>query len=461
MRVDPAPIRPRSILPRLACALLLLGAGMTPASPQEPPAEPPPDTGAPPADDITLLLTGRTRPLIRLAFPAVSEGEGLSRTAAEAAEELEQTLRADLEFSRYFEIQGPWAFGVLELTGEREADFEQYRSLDNEYLLDVDVSRREDRFVVEARLFDLRDHAAVVAKRYRGTAAVARRIAHTLADEIVLSLTGRRGVALTSLAYTSARNGTKEIYLMDYDGANPRPVTGHRSTSLSSSWTPDGSGIAYVSFWSGQPSIYFAALPSGEKSSLVTEGQFNISPSFSPDGEHLAFTRALDGNSEIYVFDRDDGNTRRLTYSAAIDTNPAWSPTGNAIVFTSSRAGNPHLYLMDTEGANLRRLTFDGTYNDGASWSPDGELVAYASRRGGVFQIAVTNVVTLETRLLTSGPGNKEDPTFSPDGRHLAFASDMRGGKQIFVVDVDGRNLERLTSEGRNESPAWSPVSAE
>lgn len=450
--------RRHPVLPAVALFLLPF-VGIAFAAAQAPPAEEPVPQ-PPPEGDVTLVLEGGAMRALRLAFPAVRGGGTLAGEMAAAAREVEEVLRYDLEFSRYFETQGPGGFEVLELTGDRSHDFEQYRSLGNEVLLLGDVGREGERLVFEGRLYDLASGNAVVAKRYRGGPEVARRMGHTFADEVVRALTGRPGLALTGLAFTSDRTGEKEIYLMDYDGADVRPVTGHKSTSMSSAWSPDGSGIAYVSFFSGAPAIYFAALPSGSKSPLVTEGGFNISPSFSPDGHRVAFTRALSGNSEIFVADRGGGNPRRLTFTGAIDTNAAWSPKGNLLAFTSSRAGNPHIYLMDTDGANLRRLTFEGDYNDGASWTPEGDQIAYATRRQGVFQIAVTNVVTLETRLLTSGPGSKEDPTFSPDGRHLAFVSNQTGAKQIYVIDIDGRNLRRLTSQGRNESPAWSPLPA-
>lgn len=438
------------LLALLSCFVLAFGFG-TPASAQGPQTPQPPDS------DVTLVLEGDARPLIRLAIPDLELAGGMSGAVRSGVQEMDETLRNDLAASGYFEIQGAWAFDVLELTGERERDFEQYRSLGNEYLLQMNADDENGLMVLEGRLFHLAGGATILAKRYRAKPSVARRMAHTFADEIIRNLTGRSSVALTSIAFTSDRTGYKEIFLMDYDGANLRRLTGHKSTSMSAAWKPDRSGVAYVSFWSGQPSIYFAALPSGNKSPLVTEGLFNISPGFSPDGRRLVFTRALDGNSEIFTSDASGGNVNRLTFTGAIDTNAAWSPKGNAVSFTSSRAGNPHIYLMDPDGANVRRLTFEGEYNDGATWHPDGTLIAYASRRRGVFQIAVTNVATLETQVLTTGPGDKEDPTFSPDGRHLAFVTKRDGRKQIFVVDVDGENLRQLTRDGNNESPAWSP----
>jgi len=208
----------------------------------------------------------------------------------------------------------------------------------------------------------------VVGKLYRGTLDLARRIAHTFSDEIVLYLTGKRGIALTSIAFYSDRQGdaTEELYLMDYDGYDQRRVTGHRSLSMSPSWAPGASALAYVSFFAGNgPAIYLADLASGKKTPVVTDGTFNVSPSVSPDGSQIAFARATNNaNIEIYVARRDGSGLRRLTTSSGIDTNPAWSPNGQDIAFTSSRSGSPQLYVMDREGANVRRVTFQGEYND-------------------------------------------------------------------------------------------------
>ena len=434
---------------------------------QQPAANPSPTNAQPPAEGETLpdqadderfelLLEGNQRPRIRLAFPEM-EGVGeYGGAAGRASQLLDQTLRGDLEETRLFEIHGPWAFDVLELTGDRAADFEQYRSLGDEIVLLGKVQPNRDRVVFEGRLYDLKGGQAILAKRYSGPLESARRIAHTFADDIVEFLVGRRGIAQTRIAFTSTRSGNKEVYVMDYDGANQRPVTAHRSTSMTPAWHPSGSYLAYTSFVGGPPGIYRAELATGRKSPLLEGENQNISPSYSPDGSRIVFSRALGANSEIFVADADGSNVRRLTHSQAIDTNPAWSPTGSEIAFTSSRAGNPHIFLMDAEGSNVRRLTFQGNYNDGASWNAEGDRIAYASRRRGGFDIAVTDVVTLETRLLTRGPGSHEEPTFSPDGRRIAFSSNRSGSKQIWMMDADGSNLRALTGEGENQSPSWS-----
>jgi len=445
---------------KLRVALLLLSTlGFCTASAQNPPAE---TTAPPPAapQGITVVLDRSNQaPVVGLAFPATPGLSALPGTAANAGRELEQTLRRDLERSGIFDILGPDQLSVLALTGDLERDTDQYRSLGASMLLKNEIKLEGDRLVLEGRLIDLASRQTIVGKRYRGTFDLARRMAHTFADEIVLFLTSKRGIALTSVAFYSDRDGFKEVYLMDYDGFDQRRLTAHKSISMSPSWSGQGDAIAYVSFFAERgPALYLADVASGRKSPLVTDGSLNASPSFSPDGRQIAFARAIGANIEVFVCNRDGSGVRRLTNSGGIDTNPAWSPSGREIAFTSSRSGTPQIYVMDAEGSNLRRVTFEGEYNDGANWSPDGTRLAYATRsERNRFDIALLDLVSLAARRLTTGSGSNESPSFSPDGKRIAFTSTRAGGTQIFVLDArDGGSVEQLTSQGSNWAPDWS-----
>jgi TolB protein len=453
MEPIPMPLKRLSLIAAvLLCAQAAHLAGQAPVP--QPPADPPRAPGDADQQEITLVLESGERPLLRLAFPEMGGVAALSGGAGEAGATLADTLLADLEETRIFSIQDAGELAEAGVTGQA-VGFEIFQSLGNEILLRSELKVEVDRLAFEGRIFDVKSGDQIMGKRYTGTFDLARRIAHSFADEVVRYFTNRPGIALTSLAFYSDRDGFKELYLMDYDGWNQRRVTGHRSTSLSPAWSPAGDAIAYVSYFEGTPAIYLLELASGSKTPVVTDGSFNASPDFSPDGTRIAFTRSVEGNSEIFVADLGGGNLRRLTHSPGIDTNPAWSPTGREIAFTSSRSGEPHVYVMDAEGANVRRLTFEGDYNDGAAWHPDGDRIAFASRRGGRFQIAVTELVTLETRVATAG-GNAERPSFSPDGRKITFTSDHSGQPQIYVIDADGTHQRQLTRDGANWAAAWS-----
>ena len=457
-------------MPRVRFALhfLLLAATASGAlfgRPQEAPPSPiapPPPPGSSAAGGTTITLRmpdGSARSQIVLAMPAMSNLASLQGTAGNGARTLEQTLRKDLEKSGVFRVQGADELAVLSLDGSLEHDADQYRSLGAEMLLQNALKLEGERLVLEGRLIDLASRQPIVGKRYRGTFDLARRIAHTFADEIVLYLTGKRGVALTSIAFSSDRDGEKEIYLMDYDGFDQRRISGHRSISLSPAWSPSGDAVAYVSYFGGSgPAIYLADITTGKKAPVVTSGSLNTSPTFSPDGRRIVFSRGMGANVEIFSCRRDGSELKRLTTSPNIDANPSWSPSGTEIAFTSSRSGSPQIYIMDVEGTNQRRVTFEGEYNDGAAWSPDGTRLAYATRiQQNRFDIALLDLVSLSAQRITDGPGSNETPTFSPDGRRVAFSSTRAGKSAIFVMEARyGAEAEQLTFDGSNLAPDWS-----
>src|SRR5206468_382942 len=107
--------------------------------------------------------------------------------------------------------------------------------------------------VISAWLYDVRSPSsqAVVGKVYRGapTDAQVRKFAHQFADEIISRLSGGLpGVASTQIAFVSSRTGTKEIWVMDYDGSNQRQLTTLKSISLTPRWSPDASRVAFTCF---------------------------------------------------------------------------------------------------------------------------------------------------------------------------------------------------------------------
>ncbi len=462
-------IPPASAHRLLVLFLLLFALAGLPAAVQaQPPAQEQeviaPD--APQASEIVLELDGRSHPRLRLALPAATRSAGAAPPAREAMDEFERTLRADLEFTGVFRIHGPEVFSVLTLTGEREHDFVQYASLDNEVVIVVQLTQEGDRIVVEGRGFDLPQGRYLFGKRYQGTYDLSRRMAHIFSDEILAFLTSLRGVARTQISFSSDRDGdrNKEIYMMDYDGANQRRVTAHESLTLAPTWSPTNDVLAYISYFEGGPSIYAADIQTGRKSSILVDHPSVFSPTFSPDGQDLAFTQSVDGNMEIFRCTRSPTTNQcskpiRLTHSGGIDTNPAWSPNGREIAFTSSRGGDPQIYVMDAEGTNARRLSFDGKYNEGASWHPKGTKITFSHRdeSGKRFDIAILDLTTLEMKIITDGlTGSHEAPSFSPDGRFVAFESTRVGGRQIFIMPTAGGEIRQITSRGNNFGPAWS-----
>src|SRR5439155_142355 len=112
---------------------------------------------------------------------------------------------------------------------------------------------RGERSEVEMRLYDLTtpEHRLIATKKFELPAAQMRRLAHKVADEIVLQFTGEPGIADTKIAYVSGPTGAKEIVMADYDGVGGTPVTRNGSINLSPVWSPDARSLAFTSFKGG------------------------------------------------------------------------------------------------------------------------------------------------------------------------------------------------------------------
>ena len=105
---------------------------------------------------------------------------------------------------------------------------------------------------VQGWLYDVKNVTSpqVLGKQYQdaATSDAARITAHKFADEIIFRLGGGiAGIAESKIYFVSSRSGHKEIWAMDYDGANQHAVTHLGSISLSPRVSPDGSRIAFSS----------------------------------------------------------------------------------------------------------------------------------------------------------------------------------------------------------------------
>jgi TolB protein len=279
--------------------------------------------------------------------------------------------------------------------------------------------------------------AAVLQKIYRGAAtdADARKLAHQFADDIIARLSGGLpGIASTRIAFVSNRSNNKEIWAMDYDGANQRQLTTLHSISLTPRWSPDATRIAftcfapYRGFTSAQICLY-----STDSNRMISFPRFrgtNTSPAWSPDGARIAFMSSSQGDPGIFVADADGGHIQRLSLTRGVSTSPVWNPkTGQQIIFVSDRGGEPVLYQMNSDGSNVEKIAMpDMGYVVDPAWSPNGQLIAFAWRRpSGNFDIYIMDIVNRQLVELTRDAGRNERPSWAPDGRHLVFESTRTG----------------------------------
>ncbi|MGD0547640.1 MAG: translocation protein TolB [Terracidiphilus sp.] len=331
------------------------------------------------------------------------------------------------------------------------------------------LSVAKGRLIVYGWLDDARNTAnpQVLGKQYNEEASqeMARTVAHRFADEIILRLGGGiNGVAETKIYFVSSRGGSKEIWVMDYDGQNQHPVTHLGTVSLSPRISPDNARIAFSSLDGRGWAIRMYSLELNRLVSFPagTEGGSNLSPAWSGDGTKVAFSSSRSGDSEIWIADASGGNAHSITSLRGPNVAPTWNPRTNAqIAWVGGITGEPQIYTVDQDGANVQRMT-DMGYAISPSWSPSGMFLTFSWNRKygpgapGGQDIYVMDISTKRWLQLTHDAGSNDFPSWAPDGRHIVFERSIGGHSQIWTMLADGTEQHQLTQTGNNFMPNWS-----
>ncbi|MCS6897210.1 MAG: hypothetical protein NZM29_04490, partial [Nitrospira sp.] len=348
---------------------------------------------------------------------------------------IEEVLKADLRRSLVFSLVDINGLGVKasELGTEPHPAFKQAAEQGASVVVwgkaGIKGEDKEADVHMEAYVYDAGSDEMVGGKRYVGSPSVVRLMAHRFADELVFRYTGEPGIARTKIAYVAEQGTARELFVMDYDGHDPRQVTADGFLNLMPRWSPDRRFLVFTAYrHRNTQTIDMVELATGKRWTLVSLGGLNITPALSPDGNFLAFASSHEGNSELYRMDTRTKAMQRLTVHAAGDLSPTWSPSGRELAFVSDRSGGPQIFLMSMDGTNVRRLTFEGDYNAAPAWSPRGNWIAYICRTPKKeYKLCLISPDGQKRVQLTTGPGVDDSPSWSPDGRHLVFSSTVEG----------------------------------
>jgi TolB protein len=335
--------------------------------------------------------------------------------------------------------------------------------------LAVQMSGQGARLAVNGFLFDTKNtqYPQVLAKQYEEDASdeSAREIAHRFADEIILRLGGGlNGIAETKIYYVHRQGAGKEIWEMDYDGANQHPVTHLGTVALSPRVSPDNSRLAFTSLDKAGFHVKMYSLLLGRLVAFNTTAGTSESPAWAPNGNTLAYAAAPAGDFDIFLSGVDGIGAHRITAFNGPDVSPTFNPrTGAQIAWISGRTGLPQLYTMESDGSAVTRMT-DGGYASSPSWSPNGQFLAFAWNRKygpgapGGQDIYVMEIASKRWIQLTHDIGPCDFPSWSPDGRHIVFANSPSGrdsSSRLMTMLADGTERHPLTGAG-NDMPNWS-----
>src|SRR5438874_8419139 len=319
------------------------------------------------AQDWIKTGTGLGVEKIRIAVPEFKASNQDPRNP-ELLKTFNDTLWNDLDNAGIFEMVSKSFYPLGQVGAPADVKFDSWSAPppNASMLVFGNLAAAANNVTVQGWLYDVKNTNSppVLGKQYTdvATTQAARVIAHKFADEIIFRLGGGiNGIAETQIFYVSSRGGHKEIWGMDYDGANQHPLTTLGSISLSPHVSPDGSRLAFSSFSGSGWEIRMFSFDLNRLVSFPRFAGTNLSPAWAPDGTHLAFSSSRSGTPEIYVVDQSGGNLHRITNSGTTNVSPTWNrKTGSEIAWVSRHGDMPQIYSMSADGTNVQQITDQG-----------------------------------------------------------------------------------------------------
>jgi Tol biopolymer transport system component len=271
-------------------------------------------------------------------------------------------------------------------------------------------------------------------------------------------------------------DGTTDIWLLDLDGGESRPLTRCvRAICSDPAWKPDGTQVLYqrqeFNTQNNASWVWIVDVNTVQTHLLFDDSQIRAAdPIWSPDGRRVAVFDT--GIQAIRVHDFDTSTDAIIDSTQGV--SGAFSPDGSKLVFPVLVRGAigqefyTHLEMLDfdTQSDTLITGERDAAVEDAfAAWSLDGTKLALArryldSRYTAGRQIYLLDLASGDVTPLVVDPAyNHAGIHWDSTGRRIVFQRFSLTGEEavpeVWVYDLDTGELTQIADNAF--LPAWVP----
>ncbi len=292
------------------------------------------------------------------------------------------------------------------------------------------------------------------------------------ASEVQISPDGSRVVYVRSINDIMTDRTRTNLWMVDADGGNHRPLLSGRDSYASPRFSPNGERLAYVADdGKGKAQLFVRWLDSGETAMITGLTESPSSIAWSPDGEQIAFSMRVPADKPALASPPSAPEGAEWAEPITVIDSVVYRWDGRGYL----EPGFSHIFVVSSSGGAARQLT-EGDYDHQGrlAWMPEGDAIVFSANRGENWQYERNRSdlyrVSLhdgEIEQLTELDGTARSPAVSPDGRRIAFEHDDHQNRQytesvLGVIEADGDNLTLLgESLDRSMSdPVWTADSS-
>jgi tricorn protease len=297
------------------------------------------------------------------------------------------------------------------------------------------------------------------------------------------------------IAFSSARYGSTDVFVMPAEGGPARRLTFHSAGDTVVGWSRDSQRVIFNSsrglLYPGIPNLYEVPVDGGLEQPLPTD--WGYWGSYSPDGQKFAYNRHPapwsrkhyrgSYSGDLWLLDVANKSSKRILDSDLADDmkpNNLWPMYANGyIYFVSDRdvmakAGSPevmsstnNIWRVREYGSQPEQVTH---HTSGSLFFPsisaDGKTIVY-EEGFGLWKLDVASGQSKEIKIhLTVDEKENNHEVFTAESEADWFHLSPSGKRavisthgELFTIATDRGDIQRITrtAGGREVQPAWSP----
>jgi dipeptidyl aminopeptidase/acylaminoacyl peptidase len=295
-----------------------------------------------------------------------------------------------------------------------------------------------------------------------------------VATDPQISPDGKKIVYVRRFADPLTDRRYSNLWIINADGVEHRPLTTGNRNDSSPRWSPDGTRVAYLAEVEGKPQIFVRWMDTGQTARITNLEQSPEAIAWSPDGKMISYSALVLGKG------------RHLADLPAPPAGAKWADPAaiyDRLVYRFNGAGYlkpgfKQIFVVPADGGAPRQVTNGNFPNGGdefggpnrASWTPDGKYLIVSVNRhpesdheyldDEVYEFSVADG---SVRALTNRKGPDDSAAVSPNGKWIAYTGfdDRYQGHQtakLYLMNRDGSASHSLSDKlDRDiEDPQWA-----